>query len=145
MTEKELKYHTLYLDIAERISQMSHARRLRVGALIEKNGTIISMGWNGTPKGFHNNCEHEYFDEIGNCTLETKNETIHAEMNAIGKLAENGISASGSNLYLTHSPCLECSKLIQRAGIKTVIYKKEYRNDNGIRFLKKCGVEIYKL
>lgn len=145
MTEKEVKYHILYLDIAERISQMSYARRLKVGALIEKNGTIISIGWNGTPSGFNNNCEHEYFDEIGNCTLDTKEETIHAEMNAIGKLAENGISANGSSLYITHSPCIGCSKLIQRAGIKRVIYKRDYRNDSGIKFLKKCGLEVIRL
>jgi dCMP deaminase len=136
---KNNKINKLYLDIALRISEMSYAKRKKVGAVLVKEDNIISFGWNGTPKGFDNNCEDENNDTIP--------EVIHAEPNIISKAARLGINTSDSILYLTLSPCFECSKLIIQSNIKKVIYIEQYRDTRPLDFLKKAGIEClqYKL
>ena len=137
MTEKELKYHDAYLDMAKRWSLLSHAKRKKVGAIMVKGDQIISDGYNGTPAGMDNSCE----DKKG----ETHWYVQHAEENAILKCAKNGNSAKGSTLYQTHSPCKQCSKLILSAGIERVIYMVQYKDSSGIDFLKENGVEVIQL
>ena len=135
MTEKkQLKYDTAYLKMAREWGKLSHCKRKQVGALIVKGRMIISDGFNGTPSGFDNCCE----DEEGL----TKWEVLHAEANAILKVAASTQSADGATLYITLSPCTQCSKLIHQAGIKRVVYAKAYRDTSGIDFLEKAGVEI---
>lgn len=126
------------MDVALRTAELSRARRLKVGAIIVRDDNIISFSWNGTPPGWDNNCEHE--TESG---LVTKDEVIHAEMNAILKLAKKGSSAEGAALFLTHAPCITCAKCIYTAGIKSVYYNMQYRSSEGINFLEKCGVNVY--
>lgn len=131
--EKINKYNKKYLEIAKSISELSHATRKKVGAIIVKDNSIISDGYNGTPHGFENECE----DINGN----TKWYTLHAEANAITKLVRiGGISANCSTLYTTVSPCRECAKLILQSGIKKVIYNENYRDTSGIDFLNKAGI-----
>jgi len=120
------------MDVAERFAQLSSAKRLKVGAIVIKGETIVSVGYNGTPSGWSNKCE----DEEGN----TIPEVIHAEMNAIAKLAKSCVSGEGSTMFITHAPCIHCAKAIYGAGISKVYYKHIYRDDAGIKFLKKCGV-----
>jgi dCMP deaminase len=115
----------------------SYCKRRQVGALIVKDRMIISDGYNGTPAGFENICE----DENG----VTKPYVLHAEANAISKVAKSGNSSEGSTLYVTASPCLECSKLIIQAGIKRVVYRDEYRLTDGIDLLKRAGIEVEKI
>lgn len=138
---KEKKYNDLYMDIAIRISHMSFAKRLKVGALCVKNGQIISMGWNGTPSGFDNNCEDEDKDGI----LTTKPEVVHAEQNLLMKLAKSTESAEGASMYITHSPCYDCSKAIIQSGIKKVYFKTPYRNENPINLLNQANVEVHQI
>jgi dCMP deaminase len=133
---KEKRYDLAYLNLAKEWSKLSHCSRKKVGALIVKNNTIISDGYNGSPTGFDNCCE----DELG----ETHWFVIHAEANAILKCARNGNSCDGASLYLTHSPCKDCSKLILQAGIKKLVYIEEYKDISGLEFLKKGGIEIIK-
>tara|TARA_B110000037_G_C16965213_1_gene442669 strand:+ start:471 stop:890 length:420 start_codon:yes stop_codon:yes gene_type:complete len=133
MNSKELKYHKKYLDIAKSISELSYAKRKKVGAIIVKDTMIISDGYNGTPTGFDNECE----DSFGN----TKWFTLHAEANAITKLVRySGLPVDGSTLYITLSPCKDCCKLILQAGIKNVYYSEEYRDSDGIEFLKSVDI-----
>lgn len=113
----------------------SYCKRRQVGALIVKDKMIISDGYNGTPSGFENNCEDE-------TTGATKPYVLHAEANAISKVAKSGNSSEGATLYVTASPCLECSKLIIQSGIKRVVYREQYRLDDGIQLLKRAGVEV---
>ncbi|MFQ3180480.1 MAG: dCMP deaminase [Polaribacter sp.] len=135
MTEKkQLKYDKAYLKMALEWGKLSHCKRKQVGALIVKDRMIISDGFNGTPTGFDNCCE----DEEGL----TKWEVLHAEANAILKVASSTQSAKNATLYITLSPCTQCSKLIHQAGIKRVVYAKAYRDDAGLDFLEKAGVEI---
>ena len=124
----------LYIDIADRISQMSKAKRKKVGAVLVKDNNIISFGWNGMPSGFDNCCENE-LDE-------TKPEVIHAEFNIIAKLARSLGSSDGATLYLTLSPCFECSKLIIQSRIVRVVYKEEYRDVRPLEFLKTAGISV---
>lgn len=133
------KFDALYHDIAERVSKLSRARRLQVGAVIVKDHRILSYGYNGTPPGFDNNCEHEI-----DGALVTKPEVIHAEMNAIAKVARSHDSCLDATLYLTHSPCIECSKAILQAGIASVRYGLDYRSDDGIALLRSAGVDVQK-
>jgi dCMP deaminase len=133
MNSKELKYHKKYLDIAKSISELSYAKRKKVGAIIVKDTMIISDGYNGTPTGFDNECE----DSEGN----TKWFTLHAEANAITKLVRySGLPVDGSTLYITLSPCKDCCKLILQAGIKNVYYSELYRDSDGIEFLKSVNI-----
>ena len=134
MDSKQLKYDTAYLKMAFEWGQLSHCKRKQVGSLIVKDRMIISDGFNGTPTGFDNCCE----DEEG----VTKWEVLHAEANAILKVAGSTQSCKGATLYITLSPCTQCSKLIHQAGIKRVVYGKEYRDRSGLDFLEKAGVEL---
>ena len=137
MTAKELKYAKAYLRMAFEWAKLSHCTRKKVGALIVKDRMIISDGYNGTPTGFENPCE----DEEGY----TKWYVLHAEANAILKVASSTQSCKGATLYITLSPCQQCSKLIHQAGIKKVVYANEYKDTSGIEFLKKAGVEVFHL
>ena len=135
MTEKkQLKYDKAYLKMAREWGKLSHCKRKQVGALIVKERMIISDGFNGTPTGFDNCCE----DENG----ATKWEVLHAEANAILKVASSTQSAKEATLYITLSPCTQCSKLIHQAGIKRVVYANAYKDPSGLDFLEKAGVEI---
>ena len=157
-----------YLRIAKIWSENSYSRRNKVGAIIVKDGMIISDGYNGTPSGFDNNCENEvkcdvdpsdsldggasicmtYNDDCNKCPhhyLVTKPEVLHAEANAITKVAKTTNSSDGSTLYVTLSPCIECAKLIIQAGIKRVVYNDIYRNTDGLELLKKAGIELVQI
>lgn len=133
------KFIDAYMDVAERFGQLSTARRLNVGAIIVKDNRIISIGYNGMPSGWDNNCE----DTLDGGQLKSKPEVLHAESNAIAKLARSNESGEDSTLFITHSPCLECSKLIYQSGIITVYYKNEYRSQDGLDFLKKSNINVH--
>ncbi|CAD0003263.1 MAG TPA: dCMP deaminase family protein [Flavobacterium sp.] len=128
------KYDKAYLRIAKEWGSLSYCKRKQVGAIIVKDRMIISDGYNGTPSGFENCCE----DEDGL----TRWDVLHAEANAILKVARSTQSCEGATLYITLSPCKECSKLIHQSGIKRVVYQDGYRDDSGIQFLIKAGVEV---
>jgi dCMP deaminase len=129
----------LWMDQAARCAAESHARRRKVGALIEKNGNPISVGWNGMPSGMDNNCE----DELPDGTLITKPEVLHAELNALMKLTRSsGTPTDGATMYITLSPCTECAKLIIQSGIKRVVFKDAYRDLSGVELLKKVSVKV---
>lgn len=163
------KYIDLYIDWAKRAAQLSSARRLKVGAIIVKDDTVISYGYNGTPPDWDNNCENQVWmpegeeskltpeqldslwpyievsadgSYVGRYALTTKPEVLHAERNAIDKLARGLGGGQGSSLFVTHGPCLECAKSIYRAGIKEVFYEHTYRSTEGIEFLQKSGVTV---
>lgn len=131
------KFIEAHLDVAEIYSNLSYAKRLKVGAIVVKDSRVISIGYNGTPSGWDNNCEDE--------NNKTKPEVIHAEANAIAKLARTTESGLDAEMFITHAPCIECAKLIFTAGIKSVYFKNFYRETNGIEFLKKCNVEVIKV
>jgi dCMP deaminase len=146
MKEKFIK---LYMTIAQTVAGMSHARRLNVGAVVVKDDRVISMGYNGMPAGWDNNCEDETVElysgfegAIHRTVLKTKPEVLHAESNAIAKLARSTESGEGADIFITHSPCIDCAKLIYQSGIRRVWFGKNYRNGDGIEFLKKSGVEV---
>lgn len=128
----------MYLDICSRIAQMSHAKRAKVGALLVKDNNIISMGWNGTPSGFDNECEITNVDG----GLMTKPEVLHAESNCITKVAQSTQSSLNSTMYITISPCMDCAKLIAQSGVKRVVYKNFYRDKKSLDFLRRCGIII---
>ncbi len=132
--QKQLKFDKAYLRIAQEWGKLSHCNRKQVGAVIVKDRMIISDGYNGTPTGFENPCE----DEDGY----TKWYVLHAEANAILKVAGSTQSCKDATLYITLSPCKECSKLIYQAGIKRVVYQTGYKDDSGLKFLEKAGVTI---
>ena len=161
------KFITYFMDVAERTSQLSYAERLKVGTVIVKNNRIISCGYNGLPSGWEpNTCEKEVrvmesefyalpIEERSRYTppgddsffwkgLKTLDEVIHSEANAISQLASSTESGVGAILFCTHSPCLQCSKIIYSSGIKEVYYKTDYRSSEGIVFLKKCGINVIK-
>ena len=135
------KHQTAHMRAAHLYSDLSTARRLKVGALVVKDDRIISIGYNGMPKGWDNNCEIEQPDG----TLKSKLEVLHAETNAIAKLARSNESGLDADLFVTHSPCLDCAKLIYQAGIRRVYYSVNYRDDSGVNFLKNSGVEVEQL
>jgi dCMP deaminase len=140
------KFIDLYMDWAQRCSELSHAKRLHVGAVIVKDDTVISYGYNGMPAGWDNDCEDQIYHEDGfHITLKTKPEVIHAESNAIAKLAKSTNSGQDADLFVTHSPCLECAKLIYQSGIRRVYFGQNYRDDAGIKFLYKSGLEVIKV
>ena len=132
--DKQLKYDKAYLKIAKEWGTLSYCKRKQVGAIIVKDRMIISDGYNGTPTGFENICE----DDEGY----TKWYVLHAEANAILKVASSTQSCRGATLYITLSPCKECSKLIHQAGIIRVVYAEAYKDDSGLRFMKKAGIEL---
>jgi dCMP deaminase len=135
--KKQQKYDLAYLAMAKRWGELSHCTRKKVGALIVKDRMIISDGYNGTPTGFENPCEDE--------ENYTKWYVLHAEANAILKVASSTQSCKGATLYLTLSPCRECSKLVYQAGIKRLVYDKTYKDTTGLEFLQKAGVEVVQL
>ncbi len=133
-SKKQKKYDTAYLKMAKEWAKLSHCKRKQVGALIVKEKMIISDGYNGSPTGFDNTCE----DENGN----TKWHVLHAEANAILKVASSTQGCNNATLYLTLSPCKDCSKLIHQSGIKRVVYANAYKDTTGLDFLKKAKVEL---
>ena len=140
------KFVEAYMDVAERFSKLSSARRLQVGAIVVKHDRVISIGYNGMPTGWTNECEIEVnASELGVRELVTKKEVLHAETNAIAKLAKSSESGEGASLFVTHAPCIDCAKLIYQAGIETVYYKNDYRSTDGIDFLEKSKIRIIKL
>lgn len=151
------KYLDLYMDWALRSAQLSHAVRLQVGAVIVKDDSVISYGYNGMPAGWDNNCENrvyatewsidnnewQYNDETGKpYNLKTKPEVLHAESNAIAKLAKSTSSGNGASIFITHAPCHDCAKLIYQSGISSVYYRSAYRDNSGLEFLEKSGIEV---
>lgn len=138
------KYINLYNDFAHRIAKLSHARRLKVGAVIVKDD-VVTYGYNGMPTGWDNNCEDEFIDNEFMVTLKTKPEVLHAESNAISKIARSTISAKDADMFITHSPCIHCAKMIYQAGISRVFYNTEYSSLDGVEFLKKSGIEVVKI
>ena len=130
------KFVEAYMDVAERFAQLSSAKRLNVGAIVVKDDRIISIGYNGMPSGWDNVCEHED---------KTKPEVLHAESNAIAKLAKSSESGNGASIFVTHAPCIDCAKLIYQSGIAAVYYKNDYRSIQGIEFLVKSNVRIVKI
>lgn len=138
------KYIDAYLDIAHRVAKLSHARRLKVGAVIVKDD-VITYGYNGMPSGWDNDCEDEIFQQDGTLSLKTKSEVLHAESNAISKIARSTVSARDADMFVTHSPCIDCAKMIYQAGVRRVFYSNDYRSRDGVEFLKKSGVEVVKI
>lgn len=134
-----------YMKTAETFAELSSAKRLHVGAVVVKDNRIISIGYNGMPSGWDNNCEYEEGDELGGYYLKTKPEVLHAETNAIAKLARSTESGLDASLFVTHSPCLDCAKLVYQSGISSVYYRNSYRDEAGVEFLMKAGVEVTKL
>ena len=169
------KFDTAHMEAAEVYAKLSSARRLKVGCVVVKDNTIISIGYNGMPSGWDNNCEDkEYMDQTAGGWLSpeeieeqwpwseqqlpktedlpwlryklvTKPEVLHAETNAIAKLAKSTQSGLGATMFITHAPCLECAKLIYQSGINNVLYRNSYRSDDGINFLQKASVEVEKI
>lgn len=137
MKERAIKAH---MEVAETYARLSYAKRLQVGAIVVKDNRVISIGYNGTPSGWDNSCEIEV-----NGDLVTKPEVIHAEANAISKLARTHESGVDADMFITHLPCIDCAKLIFGSGIKRVFYKNEYRDTKGLDFLKNCQVEVIKV
>ena len=140
------KWIDAFMDTADRFAQLSSAKRLQVGAVVVKDNRIISIGYNGMPSGWTNDCEEIVeVHEDGGVVTKTKDEVIHAEANAILKLARDGESGYGSSLFCTHAPCIHCAKLVHGAGINKVYYRHSYRDTIGLDFLEKCNIEIEKI
>lgn len=157
------------MDVARRFAELSHARRLHVGAIVVKEDRIISIGYNGMPAGWDNDCEYTELMPVNDSTaslddypllgtfwinghsvdrryrLRTKPEVLHAETNAIAKLAKSNDSGDGADIFVTHSPCVECAKLIYQSGIRRLYFGQNYRDESGIKFLQKSGVEVIKV
>jgi len=141
MKEKFLK---AYMDVAGRFAKLSTAQRLQVGAIAVKDDRIISIGFNGTPKGWDNCCEDEVI-ENGWPGLKTKPEVLHAESNCLAKLARSPESGEDAVMFITHAPCIDCAKLIYQSGIAAVYYQRDYRDTAGLDFLKQCGIPVTQL
>jgi dCMP deaminase len=144
------KWIDAFMDTAERFAQLSSARRLHVGAIVVKDDRIISIGYNGMPSGWDNNCEDEITPTLpylqgDSPVLKSKPEVLHAETNAIAKLAKSNESGLGATMFVTHAPCLDCAKLIYQSGIGSVLYRNSYRDTAGIDFLEKCKININKV
>jgi dCMP deaminase len=167
------KFVEVYMKVAETFAELSSAKRLHVGAIVVKDDRIISIGYNGMPSGWDNNCEYkDYMSDAGGWlspdeiyeqwpfeeedidpdlgyarryALKTKPEVLHAETNAIAKLAKSTESGLGATMFITHAPCLDCAKLIYQSGIGSVLYRNTYRDTSGITFLEKSGVTVEKI
>ena len=139
------KFANAHMKAAEVYSQLSSARRLQVGCVVVKDNTIIGIGYNGMPSGWDNNCEDEITieeDEKFIKGLKTKPEVLHAETNALAKIARSTNSSDGASIFITHAPCLDCAKLVYQSGINSVYYRNNYRNEVGLEFLEKAGVKV---
>jgi dCMP deaminase len=140
------KYLGSYMKTAKLFAELSSAKRKKVGAIIVKDDRIISIGYNGMPADWDNNCEDEvvdYFsDRIPITTLKTKPEVLHAELNAIGKLARSNESGEGATMFVTCAPCMDCAKMIYASGIKEVFYAEDYRDQSGLEFLMRCIISV---
>ena len=136
------KWIEAYMDTAERFAQLSSAKRLQVGAVVVRDHRIVSIGYNGMPAGWTNECEH--VEQLSDDTIKlvTKDEVIHAEANAISKMARDGERGPGSVLFCTHAPCVQCAKLISGAGVSKVYYRHGYRDNKGLDFLEKCLITV---
>ena len=140
------KFIAAFMDVAERFAQLSSAKRLQVGAIVVKDDRIISIGYNGMPSGWDNCCEDTFHHhELGTCTTITKAEVLHAESNAVAKLAKSSESGLGATMFVTHAPCIDCAKLVYQSGIATVYYKNNYRSTQGLDFLSKSNVQVIKV
>jgi len=160
------KWIEAFMDTAERFGKLSSAKRLKVGAVIVKDNRIISIGYNGTPAGWDNDCETIEWTkdnpELGSNNFvmrgwkwcpnknawygtKTKPEVIHAESNAIAKLAKSNESGQDSIMFVTHAPCIECAKLVYQSGINSLYYRNSYRDESGLNFLEKAGIEVKKI
>ena len=135
------KYITAHMEVAETYARLSTAKRLQVGAIVVKDNRVISIGYNGMPAGWTNECETTHVCDVGT-SFKSKPEVLHAETNAIAKLARSNESGLDATMFVTHAPCLDCAKLIYQSGINTVYYRNHYRETNGIEFLKKSGIEV---
>jgi dCMP deaminase len=154
------KFVDAHMAAAEVYSKLSSAKRLQVGCVVVKDNTIIGIGYNGMPSGWTNDCEYKVYanewsidnneweyqeEDSGNpYNLKTKSEVLHAETNALAKIAQSTNSSEGASLFVTHAPCLDCAKLIYQSGIKSVFYRNSYRDEKGIDFLTKCNLEVKK-
>lgn len=139
------KKDILYLDIAKRVGLESHAVRAKVGAVLVRDDNILAYGYNGTPRGMSNECEENTYLDHGDTVpimQKTKREVLHAESNALAKVARSTNSSEGSTLYVTLSPCFDCAKLIVQSGVKKVVYDKKYRDVDSITFLIENGIEV---
>jgi dCMP deaminase len=139
------KFVDAHMAAAEVYSQLSSARRLQVGCVVVKDNTIIGIGYNGMPSGWDNNCEEEIIleeDEKFIKVLKTKPEVLHAETNALAKIAKSTNSSDGAAMFITHAPCIDCAKLVYQSGINSVYYRNSYKNTDGLDFLKKCNIKI---
>jgi dCMP deaminase len=143
------KFIEAYMKTAETFAELSSAVRLHVGAIIVKDDRIISIGYNGMPSGWDNNCEEEkvvaLVDGVPQRVIKelvTKREVLHAETNAIAKLAKSTESGDGAKLFVTHAPCMDCAKLVYQSGINTVYYRNSYRSSEGLEFLERAGVTV---
>ena len=140
------KFIQAYMEVAKTFANLSSAKRLQVGAIVVKDDRIISIGYNGMPSGWDNCCEDVVRqDEMGHSILKSKPEVLHAESNAISKLARSQESGEGATMFITHAPCLNCAKLIYQSGISTVYYNTEYRATEGVEFLEKSGIPVLKV
>lgn len=137
------KYLGAYMKTARVFAELSTAKRKHVGAVVVKDDRIISIGYNGMPSGWDNNCEDEIsYPDAHGVTLKTKPEVLHAEMNSLSKLAKSTESGDGASMFITCAPCMDCAKMIFQSGIKEVFYGEDYRDDVGILFLNKCGITV---
>ena len=159
------KFIDAHMKAAEVYAQLSSAKRLQVGCVVVKDNTIIGIGYNGMPSGWTNDCEYKEYMTLANNTgefvswdfdqtdedgttmyrLRTRPETLHAETNAIAKIARSTNSSDGAALFVTHAPCLDCAKIIHQAGINSVYYRNTYRSTDGIDFLEKCNINVKKV
>ena len=139
------KHLEAFMKTAETFAECSTAVRLHVGAIVVKDDRIISIGYNGMPSGWDNNCETEQHFFPNMMELKTKPEVLHAETNAIAKLARSTESGLGAVLFVTHAPCLDCAKLVYQSGIDSVYYRESYRSEEGIKFLQKAGVKVLQI
>jgi dCMP deaminase len=133
------------MKTAETFAELSHARRLHVGAIVVKDDRIISIGYNGMPAGWDNDCEDVIQHSDDTTSLKTKPEVLHAETNALAKLAKSTESGNNASMFITHAPCVDCAKLIYQSGITSVFYRDAYRSEDGIQFLKRSKVTVQQI
>jgi dCMP deaminase len=142
------KFVDAHMAAAEVYSRLSTAKRLQVGCVVVKDNTIIGIGYNGMPSGWDNNCEEEIIveeDEKFIKGLKTKPEVLHAETNALAKIAKSTNSSDGASMFITHAPCIDCAKLVYQSGINSVYYRNSYKNTDGLDFLKKCNIVVVQI